>query len=350
MEQDSRIFISYRREDSSGYAGRLHDALSNYFGSGKVFMDVEGIGYGADFVEVLENELSSCAILIAVIGKRWVEITNSKGQRRLEDPQDFVHLEIVTALKRGIRVIPTLVQDAMMPGEDVLPPPLAKLSRRNAIELSDTRWKFDVERLIVTLERELDKISPKPPGPPKKEALSSDPKPDGPVTPPPDDEKGILPSPAPGHRWLKPAALAVLVLLALGGITWLVLPGLLRGTPPQANPNPPSNNNNNDNRPADPDNRKLYGGTINNREQLSLSLGRRDQFLFGTISNHSTRRFNIKVQGTIDNQQNIVLQELDANGVQTGTYKGTLKADGIDGYWTGSNGGQRVPFHLKEAR
>jgi hypothetical protein len=157
----SRIFISYRREDAAGHVGRLHDDLADHFGADRVFMDIDSIGYGEDFVEAVEKAVASCAVLIAVIGKLWLDTADKRGNRRLDNPQDFVRLEIATALRRGVKVIPALVQGAAMPGEDVLPGPLAKLARRNAIEISDSRWQFDMERLIGALEEELDKESAK---------------------------------------------------------------------------------------------------------------------------------------------------------------------------------------------
>lgn len=151
------IFISYRRDDAAGHVGRLHDALASHFGPGRVFRDLDSIGYGEDFVEVVEKAVGSCAVVVVVIGRQWLEVTDSSGRRRLDSPRDFVHLEIATALRRGAKVIPALVEGAAMPSEDVLPAPLAELARRNAIEISDSRWQFDVERLIEALEAELER-------------------------------------------------------------------------------------------------------------------------------------------------------------------------------------------------
>jgi len=148
----AKVFISYRRDDSAGHAGRLYDQINNYFGDGvKVFMDVDSIGPGEDFVNVIESAVGKCEILIAVIGRDWLTITDESGKRRLENPEDFIRVEIAAALNRNIRVIPVLVQEAEMPRRDQLPEPLASLSRRNAIELSDARWKYDVDRLIKVI-------------------------------------------------------------------------------------------------------------------------------------------------------------------------------------------------------
>jgi hypothetical protein len=115
------IFISYRRDDSSGYAGRLYDKLSNHFGQGQVFMDINTMESGVDFVEVIENAVSSSDVLIAVISKQWLTITDNNGNKRLDNPTDFVRLEIAAALDRNIRVIPVLVQGASMPRTQDLP-------------------------------------------------------------------------------------------------------------------------------------------------------------------------------------------------------------------------------------
>jgi len=105
----SRIFISYRREDSAPYAGRLYDRLGQHFGKDKIFMDIDTIEPGVDFVEDIEQAVGSCDVLIALIGKQWLTISDATGQRRLDNPEDFVRLEIKTALARNIRVIPALL-------------------------------------------------------------------------------------------------------------------------------------------------------------------------------------------------------------------------------------------------
>jgi hypothetical protein len=153
----SGIFVSYRRDDSSGHAGRLFDRLVSHFGKDRIFMDVDTIDPGEDFVTVIENAVSSCQILIAVIGRQWLTSDDDSSARRLDSPNDFVRLEIATALRRNIRVIPVLVQRANMPKPQDLPDDLAKFLRRNAIELSDLRWQHDVDQLISVMERVLSK-------------------------------------------------------------------------------------------------------------------------------------------------------------------------------------------------
>src|SRR5262245_40887774 len=102
------IFISYRREDSSGYAGRLHEQLSAAFGANHIFMDIQDIKPGVDFEDALNRAVGACDILIVLMGKQWLTITDATGRRRIDNPQDFVRLEIATALKRNVRVIPAL--------------------------------------------------------------------------------------------------------------------------------------------------------------------------------------------------------------------------------------------------
>ena len=150
-EQPPGIFVCYRRDDSPAHAGRLFDNLVSHYHD-RVFMDVDAIQPGEDFVKVIENAVSSCAILIVMIGRRWLSAANGE-MRRLDDRYDFVRLEIAHALQRGIRVIPVLVQGASMPSLQDLPDDLAKLAYRNAIELSDVRWRYDVDQLIRQMDR-----------------------------------------------------------------------------------------------------------------------------------------------------------------------------------------------------
>jgi len=156
-----KIFIGYRREDSAGHSGRLFDKLSEHFGKDHVFMDVAGIEPGVDFVEAIEKAVGSSDAFIVVIGKQWLSVTDADGRRRLDNPEDFIRLEIAAALRRNIRVIPVLVQGATAPSSGNLPEDLKKLSRLHAHEISDHRWDFDVGTLIQTLEKVLKKEVPK---------------------------------------------------------------------------------------------------------------------------------------------------------------------------------------------
>jgi tetratricopeptide (TPR) repeat protein len=151
-QSPTHIFISYRRDDSGGSAGRLQDALDQHFGIENVFRDVEAIKAGADFVSAIEDAIAKSAVLLAVIGRDWARIADSSGRRRLDDPKDLVRLEISNALQCGIDVLPVLVEGARMPAAEELPPSLVQLARHNAFEISDSRWDYDLERLVDRLE------------------------------------------------------------------------------------------------------------------------------------------------------------------------------------------------------
>jgi hypothetical protein len=157
-----RIFISYRREETAYPAGWLFDRLAHHFDGGQVFKDVDSIQPGDDFVEVIATAVGSCHVLLALIGAEWLTITDEHGQRRLDNPDDFVRLEIEAALTRGVRVIPILLDGARMPRADELPASLAKLVRRQALELSPARFDFDTSRLLRVLDRTLAEVQ----GPP----------------------------------------------------------------------------------------------------------------------------------------------------------------------------------------
>jgi TIR domain len=116
-----RVFVSYRRQDARGSAGRIYDQLADRFGDAQVFMDVDTIAPGVDFTKVITEAVSTCEVLLAVIGSRWLTATDEGGRRRLDDPGDLVRLEIAAALDRDIRVIPILVEDATMPRRHELP-------------------------------------------------------------------------------------------------------------------------------------------------------------------------------------------------------------------------------------
>jgi hypothetical protein len=155
---NKQIFISYRREDSSASAGRLFDRLTNHFPSYRIFLDVDSIDLGEDFVKTIKQTVESCDVLIAVIGKGWLSSCDHRGQRRLDNQDDFVRIEISTALKRHIRVIPVLVDDALMPRFCDLPDDLKALVHRQALELSHDRFRTDSERLASAVERALENL------------------------------------------------------------------------------------------------------------------------------------------------------------------------------------------------
>jgi len=149
----SGIFISYRRSDSAPHAGRLHDRLCDYFGADKVFMDVDDIKPGADFVSLIGEKVASCDALIAVIGKGWLARDEDNGKPRMYNPTDFVRLELEHALQRDILLIPALVEGAEMPRGSDLPAPLSELSQRQAVELSDKDFQRGVDKIIGVLEK-----------------------------------------------------------------------------------------------------------------------------------------------------------------------------------------------------
>jgi len=150
----SRIFISYRREDSDIWAGRLADELRKHFSAEQVFQDIASIDPGADFPTVLEEALATAAAMLVVIGPRWLSATDKNGRKRLESPTDFVHQEVAESLRSpAVRVFPLLVNGAAMPAEEELPDPLKPLARRNAIELTVRHWASDVAQLVQTLKR-----------------------------------------------------------------------------------------------------------------------------------------------------------------------------------------------------
>ena len=144
------IFISYRREDASGHAGRLCDRLNARFGANRVFMDVEDVRPGQDFVQAIDETVAMCDHLLVVIGPRWLDAMN----RRRESDADYVSHEIRSGLRRGKTIVPVLVGGATMPAPAQLPSDLAELSRRNAVQIHDDRFDEDVERLARALGEE----------------------------------------------------------------------------------------------------------------------------------------------------------------------------------------------------
>ena len=148
----STFFVSYRRDDTSGYTGRLYDRLADRFGKEKIFRDVDHIHVGDDFVEAIDNAVGSCKALIVIIGPSWLVAMDQHGHRRLENPNDFVRMEIESALSRNVPVFPVLFGRAEMPQADGLPESIAGLARRQALEISEVRFDYDVGQLIQALE------------------------------------------------------------------------------------------------------------------------------------------------------------------------------------------------------
>ena len=183
----SKVFISYRRDDSAGFAGRLADALERRFGADSVFRDVDDIAAGADFGVVIEQALQQVQAVLVVIGTRWLDARDGRG-RRLDNPGDYVRREVELALASGKPLIPVLVGGATMPAAEALPATLRGLANRNALALGDAGWVADLARLEAALAQW--------------------------VAPP------VSPAPVRGRRALA-AAIAALVLALGGGWWWL---------------------------------------------------------------------------------------------------------------------------------
>jgi hypothetical protein len=154
------LLISYRRDDAEAYAGRIYDQLVLAFGKDAVFMDIDAIPVGEDFISVIESALAKVQAVVVVIGPDWLGQQDSAGQRRLDDPDDFVRLEVLTALDRDIHVIPVLFRGAPMPAPEAFPSALQRLSRRNALEVGDARFHVDMEKLGVALAEIMIVASP----------------------------------------------------------------------------------------------------------------------------------------------------------------------------------------------
>jgi hypothetical protein len=198
------VFISYRRDDSAGHAGRLLDGLSERLGDGRVFMDVSDLQPGQDYVTALDQALARADCVLAVIGPRWLTAADAAGQRRIDDPGDLVSCEIGAGLARTATVIPVLVHGATMPAAEALPPTLRPLARRQAIVLTDQRWDRDVDELARLL------------------AAGGE----APVA---------ARAPRSGRTWVVPALLLGLALVAVGA--WVWWPSSLRpGAPVAAAP------------------------------------------------------------------------------------------------------------------
>jgi hypothetical protein len=221
-----RIFISYRREDTAYPAGWLYDRLVDHFGGGQVFKDIDSIVLGDDFVDVITEAVQSCDVLLALIGDEWLTVTDSQGNRRIDDPDDFVRLELEAALSRSVRVIPILVDGASMPKAEELPDSLKKLVRRQALELTPSRFEFDTNRLVKVLGRTLTGGEPDQaiaatdiaPGPAPATRVSP---PSQPTTTPPPPPP---PTPSPGATDGRPRSINTPILVGIGvGVVVLIV-------------------------------------------------------------------------------------------------------------------------------
>ncbi len=202
------IFVSYRRDDARQAAGRLADDLAEHFGSSSIFRDIEGIELGVDFVEALNRALEACVVMLVLIGPRWLDIRDAKGERRLDDPRDWIRQEISTALQRGIRVVPVLIDGTPLPDEAALPEDLQPLVRRQALEIADSRWRGDLQRLVETLARVpgLNLVRQNPAATPAQHP---------PVNPP---APAVQTTPSSGRNWLKTGIYA---LIAIGVVAYI---------------------------------------------------------------------------------------------------------------------------------
>jgi hypothetical protein len=151
-----KIFINYRREDSIGTAGRLHDRLVQAFGRKNIFMDVDHIPAGVDFVAHLNSQVAACDVFLVIIGPHWLDAKDEAGQRRISQPDDFVAIEIAAALARDIRVVPVLVDGANVPKSSDLPDSLKPLARRQGVGVRQTHFGRDAEALVERLSEALD--------------------------------------------------------------------------------------------------------------------------------------------------------------------------------------------------
>jgi hypothetical protein len=150
------IFISYRHADALPHARLLQVNLRERFPDASVFMDLDSIEAGLDFAKVITDAINSSGVMLVLIGPQWETLADAHGHRRLDDPGDYVRFEIRTAIKRGIRVIPVLVEGAKPPRQQELPRDLRKLARLNALQMScDHRYQYDADRLMNVIEKAL---------------------------------------------------------------------------------------------------------------------------------------------------------------------------------------------------
>lgn len=226
------IFLNYRRADGASQAGHIYDRLVQQFGRHRVFLDVEALEPGVDYVEGLEREIGRCAALLVVIGHNWLSMTGPTGVRRIDEPTDFVRLEIEAALNRGVRVIPVLVDGAVMPEPDELPESIASVGRRQAVEVRNAPYAFnvDMDRLSETLQSVLIKDGD------LTGSAASSPQQQTPKREPQGEARDSSSRPTPprtGSRGSRVALLAA-VLLFVGGGAGLYAGGIL--SPAHASP------------------------------------------------------------------------------------------------------------------
>lgn len=147
------IFINYRREDSNWNALAIYNELQKYFSKDQIFKDFNAIRPGDDFVESIAGALQRCDVLLVLIGSKWLDVIDDTGKLRLQDPDDFVRLEISKALSRNIKVVPVMLDGAKMPQRELLPEPLQNLTRRQLVEIDPTRFEDDVRKLADAIRK-----------------------------------------------------------------------------------------------------------------------------------------------------------------------------------------------------
>jgi hypothetical protein len=147
-----RVFLSYRREDSAAYAGRIEDRPRRALGRNQLFMDVDNVPLGVNFAKLLQDEVAKCDVLLAMIGRNWLNARGDDGRRRLDNPDDFVRIEIATALRRNIPVIPILLDGATVPKAQELPEELKDLTVSNALDLRHASFHTDINKLIRSIK------------------------------------------------------------------------------------------------------------------------------------------------------------------------------------------------------
>lgn len=156
MTPEHSIFISYRRSDSSDIVGRIYDKLISHYGQSSVFKDVDSIPYGVDYREHIRHWVNRCQVMLVIIGPDWLETKGQDGQRRLDDPEDWVRLEIEMALARGIPIVPLLINNASLPSSGVLPTSLQQLAyQNNAKARNDPDFHHDLARLVQDLDHKI---------------------------------------------------------------------------------------------------------------------------------------------------------------------------------------------------
>ena len=152
-ETSRSLFVCYRRDDAPDAAGRIYDSLADAFGRESVFMDIDTIPLGVNFVSYISQQLQHCAAVLVIMGRDWTTIRDAEGRRRIDVHADHVRVEIATALKQGIPLFPVLLQNATMPRPTDLPEDIQDLAFHNGLRLTPEFWRAGVERLIKELDR-----------------------------------------------------------------------------------------------------------------------------------------------------------------------------------------------------